>query len=269
MTNILRKVRAGARRLTGEPPPPAMQLDHKVYFDCVKKDLFGGSLTQQQVDGQEAILLEWEEGPRQSDDLRHLAYMLATTKHETASTMWPIEEYGKGEGASYGKPDPETGQTYYGRGYVQLTWRDNYSKATQKLGLEGSDDIEWHAEQALDPLIAADVMFKGMWEGWFRSGNDLFKYFNKDTDDAFNAREIINGDKNYSVSWDSRTIGEIIESYHDSFLNALEEAVQQAPPQPRPPRPPYPPRPRPEPQIVQVTITTPPTVKIHVDIVEK
>jgi hypothetical protein len=58
-----------------------------------------------------------------------LAYVLATVYHETASTMEPIEEYGKGAGHSYGEPDPETGQVYDGRGYVQLTWKDNYQKA--------------------------------------------------------------------------------------------------------------------------------------------
>jgi hypothetical protein len=35
--------------------------------------------------------------------------------------MQPIEEYGKGRGMPYGKPDPTTGQVYYGRGFVQLT----------------------------------------------------------------------------------------------------------------------------------------------------
>lgn len=238
-----------------------MKIDRDVYFDAVRISLFGGELTQQQVDGQKAILTQWgKHAP--SDDLRHLAYMLATTKHETASTMWPIEEYGKGEGASYGKEDPETHQTYYGRGYVQLTWRDNYAKATEELGLEDEDDIEWHADQALDPQIAADVMFRGMWEGWFRSGNTLPKYFDADTDDAFNARGIINGDKNYDVSWDSRPIGEIIASYHDLFLEALDAAVIDAPPQPRPPRPPLPLRPPKEPPVV--TIIVPPGVKVEV-----
>ena len=83
--------------------------------------------------------------------------------------MWPIEEYGKGKGHPYGEQDPTTKQTYYGRGFVQLTWRDNYAKATKKLGLTGANDLEWHAAQALDPIIASDIMYAGMIEGWFRS----------------------------------------------------------------------------------------------------
>ena len=50
--------------------------------------------------------------------LRQTAYMLATAKHETANTFAPIEEYGKGKGLPYGKPDRKTGLVYFGRGYV-------------------------------------------------------------------------------------------------------------------------------------------------------
>ena len=71
-----------------------------------------------QVDGMEDILPRGKLTPR-SDNLRWLSYPLATAAHETGFTMQPIAEYGLGKGMEYGKPDPETGQTYYGRGYVQ------------------------------------------------------------------------------------------------------------------------------------------------------
>ena len=63
--------------------------------------------------------------------------------------MQPIEEYGKGSTAAYGQPDPETGQTYYGRGFVQLTWRDNYARADQELDIGKDTGCEWHAERRL------------------------------------------------------------------------------------------------------------------------
>lgn len=216
--------------------------DRKIYFDAVRKSLFSGSLSQQQVDGQEAILGEWEVQPWEQPltDVRWLAYMLATTLHETASKMWPVEEYGKGSGMEYGKPDPETGQTYYGRGYVQLTWRDNYRKATVELGLKGDADLEWHAEMALEPQIAADIMFRGMAEGWFRSdGNGrqtLLRYFDADTDDPYGAREIINGDRKTVPDWSNGvSIGNLIAGYHREFLAALEAAAVTAPLPPVPP----------------------------------
>jgi hypothetical protein len=203
--------------------------DRKVFFDNVRGPLFNGALTQQQVDGMNAILAVWE-GSYFTNDLRWLGYPLATTKHETASTMWPIEEYGKGAGMTYGVKDPETGQTYYGRGYIQLTWRDNYKRATKELRLKGAQDLEWHAAEALDPFIAGHTMFRGMIEGWFRSDSQgaqiLARYFDSDTDDAYMAREIINGDRKTIPSWSNGvSIGNLIKGYHEDFMRALEASL--------------------------------------------
>lgn len=200
-----------------------MPIDRQKYFDAIRKAPFPGSLNQDQVDGNNAILEYWETMWELAPpiDLRHLAYILATTKHETASTMQPIEEYGKGSGKNYGKPDPETKQTYYGRGYVQLTWRDNYARATQKLALEGEDDLEWHASRALDPDIARQVIFAGMAEGWF-TGKYLAQYFSSTKDDPKNARQIVNGnDKDKEIA-----------DIHAKFLSALKGAYGKAVPPP-------------------------------------
>src|ERR1041385_6889458 len=103
-----------------------MKLNRDYFFDTIRANLFKGKLTQSQVDGMESILLTGEtEG---LTDLRWLAYMLATCFHETARTMQPIEEYGKGKGYRYGKKIKRSGipytlpdKLYYGRGLVQLT----------------------------------------------------------------------------------------------------------------------------------------------------
>lgn len=197
-----------------------MAIDHTIYFDDVRDSLFKGAMSQQQVDGQEAILKGWD-AQTASDDLRHLAYMLATTFHETAQKMWPIEEYGKGEGMKYGKPDPKTGQTYYGRGFVQLTWADNYRRATDNLGLTGDRDLEWHPERALDLDIATAVMFRGMAEGWF-TGKKLRDFFSDTANDPVGARIIINNDVGKN--------GEMVAAYHDAFLEALQDAWSEPPP---------------------------------------
>ena len=211
--------------------------DRKIFFDAVRGSLFHGAMTQRQVDGMNAILSAWEENPR-SSNLRWLAYPLATTAHETGFAMWPIEEYGRGEGMSYGKQDPETGQTYYGRGFVQLTWRENYARADKELGYGTTetdwDSLEWNAGNALKLDIAAEVMFQGMDEGWFRGDEygrqNLERYFNEDTDDSYKAREIINGDKSKVPSWSNGvSIGNLIKQYHVAFLAALEAALLDPP----------------------------------------
>lgn len=198
--------------------------DRTKFFDAVRLSLFSGTLTQQQVDGMEALLGEWEGGYAEQD-MRWLAYALATTYHETSKKMWPIEEYGKGSGQPYGEVDPKTGEAYYGRGYVQLTWADNYKKADTELDLEGDRSCYYHANNALDPEIAATVLFEGMIEGWFRSGQMLSKYFNEFKDDAFGAREIVNGDKYIKPDWAGGVnIGNLIKDYYGKFCSALATA---------------------------------------------
>jgi len=226
--------------------------DSKVFFDSIRASLFAGKMTQQQVDGINFKLGEWRDN-YMGHDPRWLSYPLATSYHETAQKMWPIEEYGKGSGKPYGQPDPTTGKLYYGRGDVQLTWADNYKKATDKLKLSGANDLYWNPEKALDPQISADVMFLGMQEGWFRSSQTLGRYFSPTVDDAFNAREIINGDKNTIPSWSNGVkIGTLVKGYHDKFLSALYAAWTPDPT----------PEPEPEEYDVLVTVKTGTVVKI-------
>jgi hypothetical protein len=203
-----------------------MRFDRQKFFDYVRSDPFDGSLTQSQVDGMEAVLGAWERY-RSDLDLRFLAYEFATAFHETGQQMVAIEEWGKGEGHDYGEPDPETGQAYYGRGLVQLTWRENYARADHEIQiligvLVG---MEADADKALIAKVAVAVMFLGMELGWFRGDSDgpytLGRFFNSDTDDARGARNIINGD----VS----SMGNTIAEYHYTFLNALQIAVVYEP----------------------------------------
>ena len=114
--------------------------------------------------------------------------MLATIGRECDGKWQPISEYGKGQGHSYGQPDPETGQTYYGRGYVQLTWKSNYQAMGKILGI----DLVNQPDMALDPATAYHIMSHGMQNGSF-TGVGLKKYIHDDTCDYVNARRIING----------------------------------------------------------------------------
>jgi putative chitinase len=183
-------------------------INRDAYFDAVRGPLFGGALTQQQVDGQNVILSVWDYGAGGTPmtDKRWLAYMLATAYKETAMRMWPTTEYGS---ESYLK-----GKDYWpyiGRGLVQLTWEENYKNAGIALGLIDDRDLVDHPDVALDSLIAARIMFRGMAEGWF-TGAKLGQYFNDGEDDPVNARRIING----------TDCAEEIAGYHQIFLDALD-----------------------------------------------
>ena len=184
--------------------------DRNTYFNNVRDELFDGALEQIHVDGQNVILAVWEYGGGGTPmtDERWLAYMLATTYKETAKRMWPITEYGS---QSYLQ-----GKEYYpyiGRGFVQLTWEDNYRKASSALGLIDERDLVDHPEMALDSLVATRCLFRGMAEGWY-TGRKLGQYFNDDKNDPLNARQIINGND----------CDDEIKGYHNQFLAALDAA---------------------------------------------
>lgn len=147
-----------------------------------------GSLNQIQVDGLNYIINSTESSDL--TNITYLAYMLATIKHETANTYLPIAEYGKGKGRPYGAIDPSTGKAYYGRGYVQLTWKRNYDLFSKKLGI----DLSHNPDLAMDPSTAFKIMYIGMLEGSF-TGKKLSDYITADGSrkDYKNCRKIING----------------------------------------------------------------------------
>lgn len=121
-----------------------------------------------------------------------ISYILATAWHE--SKLLPIEEIGKGKNKPYGinkkyskiiytKPN----QIYYGRGFVQLTWYENYELFSKVLKI----DLLNFPELALDTEIATKVLVVGMNKGYF-TGVKLSQYFNEKGNNPIQARRIIN-----------------------------------------------------------------------------
>ncbi len=158
------------------------------FFRHVRTELFAGSMTPSQVSGANDVIAAW---PAKTD-IRWLAYGLATAYHETDRAMEPVAEYGKGQGRPYGVPCGPYQQRYYGRGYIQLTWLYNYARAEKEI--PGSELMRM-PDNALNPNIAAEIMIRGMSEGWF-TGVTLEHYFPVDrpqASDWVNARRIING----------------------------------------------------------------------------
>ena len=167
-------------------------MNRQVFFSSIRKSLFDGRLNQKQVDGLTYKLNAWSRSGL--TDIRWLAYMLATSYHETAMTMQPIEEYGKGKGKPYGKklkhnrrPYSVPDQIYYGRGDVQLTWYENYELMGRLLGLP----LLTQPELALKPDVSARVMIEGMTRGASNRGDftgvSLENYFNATKDDPVGA----------------------------------------------------------------------------------
>ncbi|WP_273772722.1 hypothetical protein [Brucella intermedia] len=112
-----------------------------------------------------------------------LAYLLATAYHETAHTMRPVREYGS---ENYLRAKPY--YPYVGMGYVQLTWKANYQKASEKLGV----DFVSNPKKLLEPEYSAEIIALGMKEGWF-TGKKLSDYITLQKSDYVGARRIVNG----------------------------------------------------------------------------
>lgn len=165
-------------------------MDRKVFYDALRPAL--GALSTTNVAGMELML---DEAERRGMRLSSLAYCFATAWWESGKTMAPVEE-----GFYLGsKADAFRRKLryfpYYGRGLVQLTWKENYAKASEVVG----QDLVAHPELALDPRISVKVLFDGMERGWF-TGRKLIDYIDdadesddEDLKEYVAARRIVNG----------------------------------------------------------------------------
>ena len=195
----------------------------ETFFDEVRNFFPKKRLTKTHVENIKVIIDTWQrEYPDKPDNC--LAYLLATAFHETAHRMEPIKEYGGNRRANrlYGvegsKPSRARkmgntmrgdGARYMGRGYVQLTWKSNYKKLGEHVGL----DLVKKPNLALEPEIAAQALVYGCMSGMF-TGKDLGDYCNDNETDFVNARRVVNGtDK-----------AKLIAGYASNFLEAIEAA---------------------------------------------
>lgn len=189
-------------------------LNRPTFFAEVKKKLFTkrfvGAEGAKQIEGLDLIIDEWER--RKNVPIPFLAYILATAYHETAFTMQPVKEYG---GEAYLKK-----KKYYpwvGRGYVQLTWKENYLKAGKKIGV----DLIANPDAAMVPENAVRILFDGMLEGWFTGKklkdfiDDIQEEEEEDRREFEEGRRIVNGvDKKKAIA-----------SYAIEFEKAIRKAL--------------------------------------------
>lgn len=219
-------------------------MNRQVFFTHVRASLFGGALRQSQVMGIEVIFDEWDR--RKGENLTDLAYALATTFLETGPAskeghMQPIFERGPVDyfdkyepgtriGKVLGNTQKGDGFRFRGRGLIQLTGRSNYAKAKRETGV----DLIEYPDKALDPKLAARIMFDGMTAGWF-TGKKFSDYLRKSPPDFKGARAIINGhDKDVEIA-----------GYATKFYSALQNSIApdmtvEAPEAPLPPPGPAP-----------------------------
>lgn len=193
------------------------------FFEAVRRKGIMGDLDQSEVDGLNTVL---DACGAAGFGIAWTAYCLGTTFHETAGRMQPIHEFGTParfrwlydiEGGrpkkarELGNTEPGDGVKFAGRGFVQLTGRGNYAKATEKLRAMGLLDrgrsLVDEPDLAMDPTLAGAIMAAGMREGWFtgrRLADDLPATGPGEFEDFVESRDIINGrDKQRKIAADA------------------------------------------------------------------
>lgn len=115
-----------------------------------------------------------------------IAYILATVQHETANTFQPVRE-GLNASDAWRKSHLRY-YPYYGRGHVQLTWKNNYQKFGDLIGI----DLVNNPDLVLRSDISLFILLYGMKHGSF-TGKSLNNYCRDGVTDFINARRVING----------------------------------------------------------------------------
>lgn len=173
-----------------------MNMDY--FFSRIRSSIFGGTLTQPQVDGINRIIEYKDENYAKMSDAQ-LAYVLATITWETAFHMVPVREMGSEAYLRSKKYYP-----WVGEGLVQVTWEVN----AKKFGATKPGDL-------LSWPIALKAAFMGMTKGMF-TGKSLNDYISGSNVDFVNARRIINGTDR----------AKLIAGYANSYLDAIKQSRQ-------------------------------------------
>lgn len=221
-----------------------MGIDREAFYAAIKRHPHFGAnamnparrgLPPRQI-GFDAILDVWEQDYADRDPA-WLAYILATAWHETGTWMAPVREgfartdeeafnrvkrHIEREGLRDYVSRKENGHSYYGRGFVQLTWDENYRTMGARLGV--GDQFYNDPELVMDPAHGAKIICHGMVEGLFRQGNTLPRYFGADHYDWHNARLIVNGRRRDGSIDKAAEIAAHGRAFHEALLATPQTA---------------------------------------------
>lgn len=162
----------------------------------------------------------------------HVAYIFATSEHETNLGRTMTENISEraanaNYGNRYGNTRPGDGYRYRGRGYVQVTFKDNYRKMETATGLP----LVANPDLATIPENAAQILVLGVQRGLF-TGKRLAEYDKGPSFDFYKARAIVNGDADKTDPGQTKTRGQLITEKARAYLAALNGVASISPPPP-------------------------------------
>ena len=130
-----------------------------------------------------------------------IAFVIANAVYET-NLIHSSENISKqAANAAYGndlgnRPGTDDGYNYRGRGLIQITGRDQYvrlQKALSNVGIEA--DLVGNPDTVLNPNTSIAIALIGTRDNLFAQINNGQNTFDSYGEDYYNARELINGDK--------------------------------------------------------------------------
>lgn len=210
-------------------------MDREVFFAGLRTPALFSRLSQEQVDGINAILDACQKFG--VTDQHHVADILAQVFHETGGYMLPIKEtvmpshkdknpsdstvisrldaaFARGQLTWVKTPYWRDG--WFGRGPIQTTHKRNYEKIGKAIGV----DLVKNRNSILDPAIGAASAVVGMRDGIY-TGKKLSDFdfplelAKVATSKRFGPRRIVNGVDGTDVK---------IAAYHRAFYAALQAA---------------------------------------------
>lgn len=211
--------------------------DPATFFSEIRASIFGNRLSQSQVDGVNVLLSAWEKWGTGNDSM--LADVLGQITRETGMTMQPVREaFGTSTADTIKRLDrayaagkltwvkaPYWRDGWFGRGYIQITHKDNYAKMERILGIP----LTSKPDLALDPEISAHIAIEGMTRGASLKGDFTGKALIDFTDletrkvNHAAARAVVNGRESSAVL---KQIVGYCEAYEDAIAKAREAAAR-------------------------------------------
>jgi putative chitinase len=198
-------------------------MNREVFFSVVRREFFGGRLSQDQVDNLNVLLNTWE-GFYPNSDVHWIANSLAQIYKETGGRMIPVREtFANTDAQAIARLErawnanklpwvrrPYWRDGWFGRGDIQLTHRFNYARMEMRTG----HPLVARPSLMLDPKVSKEVAVVGMVEGLF-TGKKLADYRFPESLDANpkeNPRRIVNGPDGTDAE---------VASLHRRFLKGL------------------------------------------------
>lgn len=182
-------------------------INKKVFFEKYRATLDPNKKLDQKEVAAIDMFLDFVSASWKMFTVNQWAYVFATTFHETKYTFEPVREaFWLSE--AWRKKNLRY-YPLYGRGYVQITWEDNYSYFTNLLGV----DFLKFPDLAMVPKYAFQILVHGFANGVF-TGKKISTYINSKTTNYVGARKCINGTDD----------DELIAAYAKLFENILKVA---------------------------------------------